>query len=186
MIPINKEDVSKFVEKDLKQLLAKDIERHLILKEDDLQYRVYFHIQSYFEEYDNFIWRILNKPYLKFVKKYPDLLIIENMKPQQIIELKDLLNRDTGRVEIERDIDKIRNITEKYNTIFRGYIIFISDLVPSDYSNLVKKLQSNILEIGKGDSILMIPLNLRSLLQKKNVIEWRKEREKLVSRNGGI
>ena len=175
MLPINEEDVSRFIEIELPNLLRKDIERHYILKEDDLQYRVYFHIQSYFEKYENFIWRTLSRPYLSHVRKYPDLVLIENMKPRHVIELKDLIDRNVGLEEIKRDINKIGDIIKKYNTIFKGYFIFVSNLEPSDYENLTKEIK---FILNDKDLIIIISLNLKDILLEKNIVEWEKEREK--------
>ena len=94
------------------------------------------------------------------------------------MELKDLLNRDTAYNEIEKDIYKIGEILEKCDTISKGYVLFISDFIPTEYADIVKRLH-DVLDYENFHSTYIISLNVLDILKNKNFLEWKKERNEI-------
>ena len=90
-VKLSQNDWTRFIKKDLPKLIMKDLEQFLIFREADLQSCCYFHMRRFAAKRkwkNGEIWKVINKPWLKVLRREPDMMICYRGKPVFIIELK--------------------------------------------------------------------------------------------------
>lgn len=177
--------IHKFITKRLVTKLKNDCKKLRILTEGDLQGVIYYFLRAYIQKQSKKkVWRILNKPYIRSVKKrkkgkiskigtFPDIVIFQKNRPRIVIELKEA-NRIRERA-INYDLSKIKRL--KKSGIRKAYLILLTQ------SNEHDKIEwFNRIQIKKGRfSVHIIMINPRQFLNKQKFSEWKK-RSRLFTR----
>lgn len=122
-----------FIVGELCDRLITDIYNFEIYNEADLQSKVFYHLYNRIkkaEKQDEHL--ILNKPSLftrKGFTKYPDLVICKNYtfkRPDPIVAIELKFNLQNFPAA-ERDIEKLETIKKDYDTVRKGYFLFVYD-----------------------------------------------------------
>ena len=167
--------IHKFITKRLVTKLKNDCKKLRILTEGDLQGVIYYFLRGYIQKQGKKVWRILNKPYIRGIKRhkkdrigmFPDIVIFQKNRPKIIIELKEA--RRIKERAIKNDLKKI--IKLKKLGIRKGYLILLTQ------SNEHDKIEwFNAIKIKKGKfSVHTIMINPRQFLNKQKFNEWKKK-----------
>jgi hypothetical protein len=80
------QQVEDFINNKLKTELREDILHHKMLREGDLECSTYYHLRKLLKPDRR--WRLFARKYVKAIRRYPDLLVLKDQKPQIAIELK--------------------------------------------------------------------------------------------------
>ena len=168
--------IHNFIIKKLVTKLKNDCKKLRILTEGDLQSVAYYFLRSYIQKQSKKkVWRILNKPYIRSVKKrrkgkigtFPDIVIFQKNRPRIVIELKEA--RRIKERAINYDLWKIKRL--KKSGIRRAYLILLTQTNEHD-----KIEWFNRIKIKKGKfSVHTIMINPRHFLNKKKFNGWIKE-----------
>jgi len=177
-IPINSKDVINFIEDQLINNLKADSKKHLLLKEQDLQYRTYFHIQRFFERNNNYIWRTLNMPYLSKVQKIPDILILEYSKPKFVFEIKDSIVTKKTIKEILVDFDKLDSYQDEYQNIQKCYFLGIFDWDDKSFLKLKDKIKEKNVQISNKVEFFLF--NVNTYLSPSQYDNWINHRDRYI------
>jgi len=110
-------------------------------------------------------FRVLNKPYLRALTTYPDLVIFKRQKPWVVIELKE--QRQLSRVAAQKEwlkLIKARNALHPK----RGYFIYVA-----------RKGSRKVLSGPKGDGarfFFEVPIVLEHVWTPAKIDAWKIER----------
>lgn len=122
-VKLNQNDWTRFIKKELPELLKKDLEQFLIFREGDLQSCCYFHLRG-FASQDSWQngpdWKVLNQPWLEGLRKKPDIMICKRGRPVLIIELKYYRKRSGAS---KKDAEVISAVVEHKEWAKKAYII---------------------------------------------------------------
>lgn len=173
--------IHNFITKKLVTKLKNDCKKLRILTEGDLQGVIYYFLRGYIQKQSKKkVWRILNKPYIKNVRKqkerrvgtFPDIVIFQKYRPKIVIELKEA-KRIKERL-INYDLWKIKRL--KKSGIRKGYLILLTQ------TNEYDKIEwFNSIKIKKGKfSVHTIMINPRHFLNKQKFNEWKKKSKLLT------
>jgi len=120
------------VDKFIKDTVCKGIvDRYMsfqILSERDLQCHIFAMLYTYFQKTQDKLelLNILTEPYLKeFGKKKPDIMIFRHSKPWIVLELKKRGSKLKLRTA-EHQRDRLLSMHNKFPTLKRGYLLYIS------------------------------------------------------------
>ena len=176
--------IHNFIIKKLVTKLKNDCRKLRILTESDLQGVIYYFLRGYIQKQSKKkVWRILNKPYIRSVKKrkkgkiskigtFPDIVIFQKNRPKIVIELKEA--KRIKESSINYDLWKIKRL--KKTGIRRAYLILLTQ------TNEYDKIEwFNSIKIKKGKfSIHTIMINPRLFSNKRKFNEWKKKSKLLT------
>ncbi|MBA7469478.1 hypothetical protein ES707_04749 [subsurface metagenome] len=173
--------IHNFIIKKLVTKLKNDCKKLRILTEGDLQGVIYYFLRAYIQKQSKKkVWRILNKPYIRSVKKrkkgkvskigtFSDIVVFRKNRPKIVIELKEA-NR-IKESSINYDLWKIKRF--KKSGIKKGYLILLTQTNEHDRIEWFKNIK-----IKKGKfSVHTIMINPRQFLNKQKLNEWKKKRQ---------
>jgi len=167
--------IHNFVTKRLVGKLENDCKKLRILTEGDLQGVIYYFLRAYIQKQGKKVWRILNKPYIRTLKRqkkdrigiFPDIVIFQKNRPKIAIELKEA--RRIKQRAINYDLKKI--IKLKKLGIKRSYLILLTQTNEHD-----KIEWFNAIKIRKGKfSVHTIMINPRQFLKKQKFNDWKRK-----------
>ena len=118
-----------FIRGDFKKEIRKAYKSPEIFCESDLQSLAWSLLRDFVRRSGDGKMRVLNRPYFKDLKLYPDLVVFRRNKPWVVVELKEKKQMGTSSIEKEKNKilhvrDKVRDIHAKYPK--RGYLIWVS------------------------------------------------------------
>jgi type I site-specific restriction endonuclease len=117
----------RFMRGSFSESIRKAYESHQIFCEADLQSYAWHAITQFLRrnEEERGKFRVLNKPFLRECKTYPDLVVFRRRKPWAVVELKEGRSLPELRASTERDklLDarKILDLEPK-----RGYLVYVA------------------------------------------------------------
>lgn len=121
----NLTEVHAFVIGKLANRIFRLFKSHHIITEGDLQSHVHHMLSSFIkkntEEHDDY--KILNKPYFKELRLFPDVVIFRNNKPWIVFELKEKKSK-AKKEKMLLEYRDFRKLKAKNKTIERGYLIY--------------------------------------------------------------
>jgi hypothetical protein len=115
----------KFMRGSFAKSIRRAYKSHQIFCEADLQSYAWHTIAQFLKknEEEQGKFRVLNKPFLRDCKTYPDLVVFRRRKPWAVIELKEGRNLPELRASAERDklVGARRILKPK-----RGYLVYVA------------------------------------------------------------
>lgn len=114
-----------FMRGDFRKSIERAYKAHKIFCEADLQSFAWYKIRQFLrrnEERKN-KFRILNKPFLRDCKTFPDLVVFRGRKPWAVIELKETKKLTLASASAERK--KLTKARKKLNHK-RGYLVYVA------------------------------------------------------------
>jgi hypothetical protein len=117
--------IHNFIKGGFRRNILKGYQGHEIVTEGDLQAFTWVLIRNFLRKYDptNERLRVLNKPYLRDLSAFPDLVIFKRGKPWIVIELKEQRQLTAATAEKERDkLVRARKVLQAK----RGYLIYVA------------------------------------------------------------
>ena len=167
--------IHNFITKKLVTKLRNDCKKLRILTEGDLQGVIYYFLRGYIQKQGEKAWRVLNKPYIRNVKRqkkdkigmFPDIVIFQKNRPKIVIELKEARRIKEGAIKYDlRKIIKLKKLG-----IRRSYLILLTQTNEHD-----KIEWFNAIKIKKGNfSVHTIMINPRQFLKKQKFNEWKRK-----------
>jgi hypothetical protein len=148
-----------------------------IFCESDLQSLAWTLIRDFVNQSGDGKMRVLNRPYFKDLKLYPDLVVFKRNKPWVVVELKE--KKQMGSSSIEKEKKKILRVRDKIRRIHakhpkRGYLIWVSR-----YATV------QVMKGPKGDGAKFyfeIPIALDEWMSDEEIREWYEKRFKPFAR----
>ncbi len=106
--------------------IRKAYKSHQILCEADLQSFAWYRIRQFLKKVGGSRgkFRVLNKPFLRKSKTYPDLVVFKDKTPWAVIELKE--NRKLPEKTALMERGKLRLARGSYAELKRGYLVYVA------------------------------------------------------------
>jgi hypothetical protein len=140
--------------------------QHHIFCEADLQSFAWQKIKSFLEKHEETKgkFRVLNKPFLRDCRTYPDLVIFRRHKPWVVIELKEsrMMTESSAMKERKKLLQARKALQPK-----RGYLIYVARFG-----------QRRVLLGSKGKGgyfFFEVPVVLELTMKKEKIREWAQE-----------
>jgi hypothetical protein len=163
-------ELHKFMTEDLRKEILQHYLDYLILSEADLQSHVWQILSGFLKEKQSKkeLHKVLNKPYLKELNVYPDLVVFRHGKPWVIIELKE--TKQIKQKTIDEEFDLLIEMKEHFESTKRGYLLHVSRYKSKKGLKGPK---------GAGAYFLYeIPIVLEDVLIPNKIKEWEEGRKK--------
>ena len=156
-------DFDRFMRGPFRDRVEKAFEKHQIFCEADLQSFAWRWIKSFLERHEERRgkFRVLNKPFLRDCKTYPDLVVFRKRVPWVVIELKEsrLLTKRSASSE-HRKLLRARKILGAK----RGYLVYVARRGEE---------QALLGPKGKGARYFFeVPIVLAGTMDRDKLAEW--------------
>ena len=119
MVKKGRLDVRRFIKKELRDKIVRDLKRKRIFSEADLQSCTYFHLRRYLAKDTN--WGIRSQNYIRDTERFPDLVLRQGGLIRVVIELKE--KKQLGQKWFKKDTAKLRALLRGSNHRVIGFII---------------------------------------------------------------
>jgi hypothetical protein len=156
----------RFMRGDFARSIRSAYQSHKIFCEADLQAFAWYEIRKFLRRNEEIKgkFRVLNKPFLRDCKTYPDLVVFRRKKPWAIVELKESKKLTLASASAERK--KLIKARKKLDHK-RGYLVYVA-----------RDGEDRVLHGPKGKAayrFFEVPIVLFPKMTKPEIVAWRDE-----------
>ena len=159
-------DFHRFMRGPFADSIERAFEKHHIFCKADLQSFAWREIKSFLEKHEETAgkFRVINKPFLRDCRTYPDLVVFRRRIPWFVVELKEskAMKEKSAQTECKKLI-RAKNVLHAK----RGYLVYVA-----------RYGQRHAISGPKGEGgrfFFEVPIVLEQSLPKEKVTEWAKE-----------
>jgi len=160
------QDIINIIENKLESFILNKIKECKILNEIELQYYIINFINLKLQEFNDFTWCIHNLYYLKKNRKYPDIVLFQNLLPTFCLELKYFGFHQPKQTSVFDDLKKLHGYFKTYpSSLLQGYSFNVFNMKSEEVITFEQKIK----ELITDKRVKYMLINLRTIKDYPNV-----------------